>query len=248
MATKHHERAVRRAIAAAMRGAVSRYMTTRDVRLTDEEAAAIREAVMGVWRYDVERGGAAVIDGEKGCFVGLETKADDGRSLWELFVEEYLRLYGQASLDRIAETTRDQIIRLINKGISEGLGISAIAKAINQQIPSISTFRANLITRTEGHSAAQYGGLSVARRSARPMVKVWNSVSDPRTRDFGEGDGVADMFNHRVMDDVTADLDAPFMVPNRFGGVEQLLFPGDPTASAGNRINCRCALTYRRKR
>ena len=91
-----------------------------------------------------------------------------------------------------------------------------------------------------------YASQEVARTSIAPLNKRWISVFDYRTRDFGEGDGIVDEFNHRVMNEVTVGPDQLFEVPGKNGIAELMTGPGDPGGSPGNVINCRCALVYRR--
>lgn len=245
MATRENERAIKRAIASAMRGVVSRYAVTRGIDLTDEERANILDALRGVWRYSVEREGRAIIDEFKDCYSHLETKADE-ETLWDQIVEEYVQQYGLRAAQRISDTTRDQMLKLINKGLKEGLSIDQMVRDMRAAIPSVSSLRAHVISRTETHSSSMFGSLGVAKASGRALVKIWSSNRDHRTRDFGEADGVIDMFNHRTMNGIEIDLHAPFMVPNKYGIAEPMMFPGDPNGSAGNVIMCRCAMTYRR--
>lgn len=67
---------------------------------------------------------------------------------------------------------------------------------------------------------AAWGGLRVTR--------TWNAVMDAKTRP-----------EHAEADGQSVGLDEPFDV-----GGESLMYPGDPTASPGNTINCRCELDW----
>jgi len=89
-----------------------------------------------------------------------------------------------------------------------------------------------------------FASLPSAKRSTTELVKEWVTVEDGRVRDFGEGDGIVDDFSHRSMNEVTVPLDQPFKVPMRTGATEELMYPGDPSGSAANVINCRCAQVY----
>ncbi|MFI9591197.1 phage minor head protein [Nonomuraea sp. NPDC052265] len=91
--------------------------------------------------------------------------------------------------------------------------------------------RAARIARTEMVAAWNWAALHVARSrpsGSRPLVKTWLATLDLRTRDA-----------HHRSDGQTVLLDAAFDV-----GGEFLDFPGDPIASPGNVVNCRCAMTF----
>jgi len=144
----------------------------------------------------------------------------------------------------ITNTTRNHIIREISRGREAGLGVDAIARNLTDSAEGISRQRAALIARTETHAAANYGAHNAANATGLNMDKEWISVQDHRTRDFGEGDGEIDEFNHRAANGQVVKHDQPFLITHRSGVTEQLMFPGDPEGSAGNTINCRCALGW----
>lgn len=144
----------------------------------------------------------------------------------------------------VAETTRNQIIAQIEKGQADGLGVDAIASLISEKIPGISRWRGALISRTELHGAANYGANETAKQTGLELQKQWVSVEDHRTRDFGEGDGVVDEFDHRAMDGQTVDMDEPFRMPWLKGPDVLCQFPGDPALPAAASINCRCASVF----
>jgi uncharacterized protein with gpF-like domain len=66
------------------------------------------------------------------------------------------------------------------------------------------------------------------------MRKEWVSAQDERTRT-----SPPDEFDHIEADGQVVDMNEAFTV-----GGEQMMFPGDPGGSAGNIINCRCAVVY----
>lgn len=203
----------------------------------------IDEAMRELYREITRDMAASMVDRIKSGFLWLETKAqEDG--FYERLFEQYLQTHGGARIAQISETTRRQIVKLIESGLKQGLSVGEIADEIVAAAPVVGETRAVIISRTETHSAAMFASLESAKRSTIPLVKEWASVEDGRTRDFGEGDGVVDEFSHRVMDGVRVPIDEPFEVPNRAGFTERLMYPGDPAGSAANIINCRCAQTY----
>ena len=202
------------------------------------------EEAMGDLYRDVTRSiAASMIDRFKSGFEHLETK-DDNDGFYERIWQDYLNQYGGTRIAQISETTRRQIVALIDKGLRDGLSLDEIAGEIRMRAPDMSALRAHTIARTETHSASMYASLQSAKQSTVELLKEWVSVEDSRTRDFGEGDGVVDFYDHRSMNGVKVPIDDPFEVPNKLGGSEKLMFPGDPAGSAANIINCRCGQVY----
>lgn len=203
-----------------------------------ENLSAMLAEVYGV---SMREAGQPVIDGLKDCFPQLETKQDED-DLFQRLIEQYIEQYGAQKVQQILETTRKQIMGVIREGQREGLGVEAIAKLMREAIPEFSRVRSRVIARTETHGSSQYAQIRTAQQSTRPLVKQWNSVIDTRTRAFIEDD----RYDHRVMDGQRVALEQPFLVPTIFGTKEPLMFCGDPNGSAGNVINCRCAMTFKR--
>jgi hypothetical protein len=203
----------------------------------------IDEAMRALYRESTREMSASMVGRIKRGFLWLETKAQED-DFYERLFEQYMQTYGGNRIAQISQTTRRQIVKLIESGLKQGLSLPEIADEIMSAAPVVGETRAHVIARTETHSAAMFASLESAKRSTIPLVKEWASVEDGRTRDFGEGDGVVDEFSHRVMDGVRVAIDEPFEVPNRGGFTELLMYPGDPAGSAANVINCRCAQTY----
>lgn len=227
-----------KALRDAANAALQRLVILGDATVPELQGMAVARQLARTWAMAIKRSTIAVQRG-----VG-EVKAED--TLWQQFVDEYVRQYGAQAVRDILETTKRQIIERLEAGLRQGKGVAEIAKEIQEAIPQMTRLRAAIIARTETHSAAQFASIQTAKKYPFPVEKVWNSVSDPRTRDFGEGDGKIDQSNHRKMDGVTVALDEPFMVPNKWGGFDQMQFPGDQSAPAYQCVNCRCAMSYRR--
>lgn len=211
------------------------------VALPTDARERVLDMLADVYDVAVREAGQPVIDGLKDCFLHIETKQDED-DLFQRIIEQYISQYGSQKVQQILETTRKQITDVIRVGQSEGLGIEAIARMMEEAIPEFSRIRARVIARTETHGSSQFAQIRTAQQSTRPLVKQWNSVEDARTRSFA-GD---DQFNHRIMDEQRVALEQPFMIPTILGTKEPLMYPGDPNGSAGNVINCRCAVTFRR--
>jgi len=231
-------------ISNGMREAVTSWTLGSGVRLPMDFNQQVAEALNEGYADITVRMGASVVDQFKDGYPQLETKQDNEafyRQVWEQFIATY----GALRVVQISNATRDQINRIIEAGMRDGLGVDPIARQIRQRLPTFSALRSAVIARTETHSAGMYASTRVAQAAQIPLMKQWASVEDGRTRDFGEGgDGIVDAFNHRVMDEQTVPLEEPYLVPGKFGVEERLMYPGDPQGSAGNVINCRCSQTY----
>jgi hypothetical protein len=239
------ERRIGKALVKAYRGGLDRWIATGSPDIPLDAKRDIVAHLSRMWFDAGIVGGRMAVDQDKAAYHRLETKAEE-LTLFERIMLEFIQRYGALKVQQIIDTTRDQLQRVIDRGVRDGLGQEGIAKLIIEALPSFSRTRARVIARTETHTAAMYASQEVAKTAAFPLNKRWISTFDQRTRDFGEGDGVADQFNHRAMNEVTVGPDELFSVPSKSGTFELMHGPGDPAGSAGNVINCRCALVYRR--
>jgi len=239
------ERRLSRVLAANYRDGLDKWVAIGVPDIPIEGKRAMTAVLARMWRDATIAGGDMVVDQDKGAYPKLETKQDK-ITLFEQIMMDFIQRFGAVKVQQIMEATRNQIVRMIEKGINNGQGLDQIAKAITDAIPQLSRTRAHIIARTEVHTAAIHASQAVAASAPFPMNKRWISVFDHRTRDFGEGDGIVDQFNHRAMNEVTVGPDQMFEVPSKNGMVELMTGPGDPGGSPGNVINCRCALIYRR--
>lgn len=139
----------------------------------------------------------------------------------------------------ITQTTRDLILSKLIEGEQNGWGITKIVQELGSIDMTVG--RAYTIVRTESLKAMQYGQRVAANKSRWQTVKEWISAHDARTRT-----------SHRIVDGMKVDEGQRFPVPIIKNGVQQgidlMLGPGDPQASAGNVINCRCTLVTIAKR
>ena len=143
-------------------------------------------------------------------------------------------------IQSVTETTRNGIVREVETGQRDGLGIDAIARGISDNVPSIARMRAALIARTETHGAANFASYNTALQTGLDLRKEWVSVIDMRTRSFGENDE----FDHLAMDGQTVAMDEPFLMPWRKGPPIPAMYPGEASLPPGACINCRCAVVY----
>lgn len=139
-------------------------------------------------------------------------------------------------------SVRDSLVSDIVKSIKETIGQDAtiidIQNAIYNLIRKSQTFykwQALRIARTETTSASGLAAIKTAEQSNLVLDKVWISVQDNRTR--------IKPYDHLDMNGFKQNLETPFFV-----GGENIQYPGDIKASAGNVINCRCTVSFVPKR
>jgi hypothetical protein len=143
------------------------------------------------------------------------------------------------SIIPITETLRKSILAELIIGQESGLGVDEIARKLES--PEFLLWRARMIVRTESLIAMEYGRKAATRQSKFETESEWIAANDHRTRHA-----------HRDVDGVKVDEGKRFKVPkykkNIIVGYDLMTGPGDPTASAGNVINCRCTMATTAKR
>lgn len=140
-------------------------------------------------------------------------------------------------LVRIPTEVYNDIFAEISTGVASGEDQATIAQRIDDKILTSGSEwwenRAKVIARTETNRAWNAGSLAAAQYYQAPSiswVKVWNTDLDSHERP-----------SHRRADGQVRGLMDTFQV-----GGQDLRFPGDPSGSPGNVINCRCKMTIRR--
>jgi len=136
---------------------------------------------------------------------------------------------------KIDNVTRESIRYILEKGKAGGKSYRMIATDMRNISPSVNQHRAYKIARTEIHTASIKATDDSLRHTRVQFEREWRSIIDARIR----GLGIKDIFNHIIANGERVGQDAKFI---RTG--EALDYPGDPDGSAGNIINCRCALLY----
>lgn len=139
----------------------------------------------------------------------------------------------------ITQSLRKAILEKLIIGEREGWGVDRIARELES--PDFLLWRARMIVRTESLMAMQFGQKAATKQSKWETESEWIAANDHRTRHA-----------HRDVDGQTVDEGKKFKVPkykkNVIIGYDYMAGPGDPTASAGNVINCRCSMATVAKR
>jgi hypothetical protein len=133
----------------------------------------------------------------------------------------------------VHQTLIDAIVSVIAKGYEDNLSVADITRNLQR---SFGWYKAQAlrIARTETTTATNFATTLAAQNSNLVLEKTWISVQDNRTRRPPHS-----VYDHLDMNGVKVDENKPFFVSG-----EELLYPGDPEAKAGNVINCRCKVVF----
>ena len=155
---------------------------------------------------------------------------------WAIVIKMFLDQGLTMLTEGITSTTKETIRKVLIKGMQEGWSITQMMTELEKS--GINAYRAELIARTETTRAANQGALLGAVSTGLQTEKEWIAITDDRTRRIPR-----DKFDHLHMDGKRVAVDEPFTVPG-MGSVEQMEYPGDSRASAGNVCNCRCTIGF----
>lgn len=181
----------------------------------------------GLW---VDSGNTAVSGAFKiaKSFLRMELKRGITTPIVDAAIADWIRVFAPRRITEITSTTGKDIRRIVANAREEGLSERETAKLIREVAPTKSASRAQTIARTEAHGSSNGISLDVANQTDIPMKKIWLSAGGDRTRD-----------EHADVNGQTVALNEPFNVDG-----EMMEYPGDPSGSAENVINCRCVLGY----
>lgn len=131
---------------------------------------------------------------------------------------------------RVQDVTKEHLRRTVSKGVTAGLSVGEVAKAI-RATQGFSKMRSKRIARTETHSVANFSThKAVESTPLKHLTKEWVATIDERTR-------VAHA--SPTVNGQKRDMNQDF----RVGGAP-MAYPGDPRGGAANVIHCRCIAIY----
>ena len=146
----------------------------------------------------------------------------------------FLSNEGGVKIISIRENLVVYVIKSIKDALKENATVVDLQNAIYSIVSKSQAFykwQALRIARTETTSASNFSAMKTAQNSDLLLDKIWISVQDDRTR--------ITPFDHLDMNNVKQELNKPFFV-----GGENIQYPGDTKASAGNVVNCRCTVAF----
>jgi len=169
----------------------------------------------------MDAAGRAAYD-EAGQQVYDELGKDDPWTAPPAKVKEFLA-QRQNKLKDVPQEIFDQVKRQLDEGISHGESIKDLAARVAGEFDTIKQGRARNIAMTE--TGAAYGDArQVSMRSAGVQHKEWLTSGNVNVRPA-----------HAEAQGQTRAIDEPYDVDG-----EEIDFPGDPTGSPENVINCHC--------
>jgi len=127
--------------------------------------------------------------------------------------------------DEVTQTTQDALARLIAQAAEEGWSIPKLSDEISELFSGFKGPRAEVIARTEIIKAFNLGTHYSYLQSGMGL-RGWLATLDNRARD-----------THMATHGQERPMGEPFDV-----GGQMLMYPGDPSGSAWNTINCRCTI------
>ena len=165
------------------------------------------------------------------------TTIDDVVITNDLF-NKWVERYGLLKATEINQTSKKKLLKklraILAESIEEGDGLEVMKEKLQEGAKSVyyelSDVRSYMIARTETGSSVNMGQLATYQTTGIEK-KEWLATLDNRTRE-----------SHLLMNGTIADIDATFEVENELGGVDNMLYPLDPTGSAGNVCGCRCTV------
>jgi len=130
-------------------------------------------------------------------------------------------------------TTRRRLVRTLTEGIGKGETVQDLATRVHEVLGGDRS-RALTIARTESGQAVSVARFAAAT-AAGAQVKCWKTGANPRASHIVAG-------QRYQLPDGAIPMDEAFEV-----GQDRLMYPRDPTGSAGEIINCNCILFTFRK-
>ena len=152
---------------------------------------------------------------------------------FETIILNWLNSNAGLRIVSVHQTLIESIIKVIADGYDNNLSVADITRNLQNKFGWYKS-QAIRIARTETTTATNLATTLAAENSEFELQKTWISAQDNRTRRPPKSP-----FDHLDMNGVTVDADRPFFV-----GGEELEYPGAPTGTSGNIINCRCKVVY----
>ena len=171
-------------------------------------------------------------------------------SLQNMRAMDWFSKYALKFAQEVNQTTIDALHEILARALADGTSVPDMQKQIDATFEAWMgthdetdpdwqwflsrrpAYRTEMIARTETIRASNSGNEELFREWGVEQ-KEWLSTKDDRTRGLDPND----KFDHWDADGQVVGINERFDVSG-----EMLDYPGDPTASPGNTINCRCAV------
>jgi SPP1 gp7 family putative phage head morphogenesis protein len=141
-------------------------------------------------------------------------------------ITEYLDAWKEQKIAGITQTSRDQVTRLLNDAVDEGVGIDEMKRRLREEFEGWTSGKAERIARTEVVGSSNAANLAAYQISGLVDGKEWLAVPGDETRE-----------THRALDGTVVGIKEEFVSesgartqgPGLFGVAEE-------------DINCRCTV------
>jgi uncharacterized protein with gpF-like domain len=197
----------------------------------NEHHERLEQILRSLWSVSVEKMKEHLIIDDKKSASFIERKATieivntiDANAI----AFRFLKIFGLQKVSQISRTTFFDVKRILLEAVEEGFSEKETASLMLKKSKALGASRAQTIARTEVHAASSYSAQEIAAASEIEMRKEWIASGGDRTRD-----------THAEANGQIVGMHEKFKV-----GGELLEFPGDPSGSAENVINCRCVVGY----
>jgi len=199
-------------------------------KLSDTLEQEHAQKLESIYRENYRRIMASAVKAAPSTITGIKSEhlREIKYSIHESALFQWFTTQGGARVKRTAKVTASDVHKLVTAAFTSGEPESEVIKA-GLRAKGLSAWRANTIARTETHNAAafasRYTAETIAAENGLTLEKKWQPTIDERTREAHMAMANSDYIG----------MDAPFIVDG-----EELDYPGDPSGSPENVINCRC--------
>lgn len=181
----------------------------------------------------VQKAGEAGIQASQGKLMDLDLEEKQEEEIFIITTEIRKQLTEMIleSGTKIAKTTLTKIERMMERALKENWTVEEFTQNIWERLDGLALSRSRRIANTEMGKVENWAQLEGYKQSEMVELKGWLSAFLPTTRD-----------THAEADHYYSENPIPLADAFEVGG-ELLQYPGDPSGSPSNVIECKCA-TY----
>lgn len=160
----------------------------------------------------------------------VSTNPNQLRGIWEQQILQYAKIYSASKITLMQGTALAKLKMITRAFLGDpefmSLGVREKAQILNNRFKQISRWQAKRIVRTETTTISNYAidQSATAMFAKEQLQKRWVTSMDGFEREA-----------HNLVNGIVKPYNEPFIV-----GGEPMMKAGEPTASAANRVNCRC--------
>lgn len=181
-----------------------------------KEESLLESILTPLWAETYDKGAESVV------------KTYHLRAIQQPALTSTARLRGGQRVTRVTQTTKDNIGRIIARGLEEGKGRQELTEEIMDEMNTTAA-RARLIAAQECNMSLQAGSYDMGLHGGF-KTKTWHVTNIAKARD-----------THKALNGKTVPVSEPFVTTKG----NKLMFPCDPNCGvAEETVNCHCWLTW----